>query len=311
VELSNFHFFSEKYTVYVTRFRFAYLFLSEYVEKVNMLPFDRSPDDKHMNLRALFLNRLPFGIGKRLLGLVDVQQPKNIMELMDVTDTAIAHVQKQHDMIKRTNRALLGEDKYESKYGKFDRSVVPKKPYASSKDRKPSVDTYSRQNDEDDVVDHYYDPDDSSSDEEEFPYVAVEELDEQYQGDETMEPTNSLVKVEGTTHKPLFPKRDNKDRGKPFKPNSQLKPDAGLKKPPIEERKPLIVDGKYKGILVPRDEFPRCCWDMYFNATCKYGPKCIYCAPEGEIDKELRRLWVAVTHIQISHRARTMKDKLT
>ena len=62
VELSNFHFFSEKYTVYVTRFRFAYLFLSEYVKKVDMLPFDRSPDDKHMNLRALFLNRLPFGI---------------------------------------------------------------------------------------------------------------------------------------------------------------------------------------------------------------------------------------------------------
>jgi hypothetical protein len=75
------------------------------VEKVDMLPFDRSPDEKHMNLRALFLSRLPFGIGKRLLGLVDVQQPKNIMELMDVTLAAIAHVQKQHDMVKRTNRA--------------------------------------------------------------------------------------------------------------------------------------------------------------------------------------------------------------
>ena len=51
--------------------------------------------------------------------------------------------------------------------------------------------------------------------------------------------------------------------------------------------------------------------DMYFNATCKYGPKCIYCAPEGEIDRELRRMWVAVTHIQVSHRARTTRDKLT
>jgi len=48
---------------------------------------------------------------------------------MDVTDAAIAHVQKQHDMVKRTNRVLLGEDKYETKYGKFDRSVVPEKPY--------------------------------------------------------------------------------------------------------------------------------------------------------------------------------------
>ena len=79
---------------------------------------------------------------------------------MDVTDAANAHVQKQHDMVKRTNRALLGEDKYESKYGKFDRLVVSKNPYGSSKDRKPSVDAYSRQDDENDIVDHYYDSDD-------------------------------------------------------------------------------------------------------------------------------------------------------
>ena len=100
------------------------------------------------------------------------------------------------------------------------------------------------------------------------------------------------------------------NNGKQELTTQQLKLDVESKKPPIEERKLLIVDGKYKGILVARDEFPRCCWNMYFNATCKYGSKCIYCAPEGEIDKELRRMWIAVTHIQISHRACAMRDKL-
>jgi hypothetical protein len=129
VGLENFLFFHEKYRVFVSRFRFAYIFLTKFILQRNELPYMPKGGDKRC-LKILFLDQLPLGLGKRILeneSLQEMMKVGDLETLMNHVDTIVDKFRKQHMLFRASQRTLLGDTEYDTRYGKYD-TVLKKMP---------------------------------------------------------------------------------------------------------------------------------------------------------------------------------------
>jgi hypothetical protein len=223
ISSENFHFFNDRYRKYVTKFRFAYLFLTECIsDKSIELPY-LAPGANSKCLKNLFLNRLPADIGKRILEEQDnevVKKVRNIEDLMVYVDSLIEGAHRRHRETRKDNMWIMNESDYESKYGT---SELAPRVRRSVSDKPTQSNIY---------------PIDSSEDE-------YEELN---QKDVYQHMEEELQVAEG--YKPLFP-----NKGKPGTPTPYrhpLKPDGSTPKPQGGDRQvqpdiPRVCFGDFWG----------------------------------------------------------------
>jgi len=81
-------------------------------------------------LKILFLDQLPLGLGKRILeneSWQEMMKVKDLETLMNHVDTVVDKFRKQHMLFRASQRTLLGDTEYDTRYGKYD-TVLKKIP---------------------------------------------------------------------------------------------------------------------------------------------------------------------------------------
>jgi hypothetical protein len=282
VGLENFLFFHEKYRVFVSRFRFAYIFLTRFILQRNELPYMPKGGDKRC-LKILFLDQLPLGLGKRILeneSWQEMMKVKDLETLMNHVDTVVDKFRKQHMLFRASQRTLLGDTEYDTRYGKYD-TVLKKMP-----DMRYTPKAGGKLSELGEVTEASNVGDVLANLQTQHEQLKVELKTMQEKHELELAESQFMLAYNDTV---------NKGQTKPLFTNNRktLKPESTLTTP---------TGGTIKEV---KNEPPKVCFGDFWMGTCS-RPKCEYCGANAVSNG--RKYWDHAMKQLISHKYKSYKD---
>ena len=264
----NFKYFNEKYRLFVTKFRYTYYFLTELIEKRCELPYITRGGGKTQSLKSLFLDRMPYRMGSKLLKDQDEEMLmgiKTIDDLMICTDHIVLGAYERHLERRQDDNWMMDEADYEAEYGDWEYTGKSKKLYndKSNERSKPAASPiYDTDNDSHQSTPVHENRNLSNDSDTEAPPPAKGVSFQLSAFDGNKPPT-----------KPLFPGKKS-----PFVNKDSSRPNSGATNNP---------------------DMPRVCFGDFWMGKCS-KVKCDYCGTNAE--KNGRKYWEYVVPLICNHR---------